>query len=64
MQPISSQQDYKNALIRIQILLDKGSQGVSCEEIHEITCLRRIASDYEKQHSDPTLRLDKILDSL
>jgi|GEM_PF-1992064 len=60
MQNILTQQDYKNVLNRIQFLLNKGSQGISSDEIHEITSLRQRASQFEREFYDITIH-DKSL---
>jgi len=44
--------EYKYALRKIELLLGKGSQGISAEEMHEVTLLRRAASEYEVKRYD------------
>ena len=52
MNAIENLTDYRKAILRINNLLNKGSQGVSPDEMTEIRILRQAASDYEKIRYD------------
>jgi len=52
MNAIESLTEYRKAILRINTLLNKGSQGISADEMSEIRLLRQAASDFEKIRYD------------
>jgi len=59
MSQITSVEDYRKVLLRINQLMNKGSQKISCEEMTEITTLRRMATNYEKMRYDYSQQVAK-----
>ncbi|SER49714.1 hypothetical protein SAMN04488023_11041 [Pedobacter rhizosphaerae] len=55
MNAITSIESYRRALLRINYLMNKGSQGISFYELSEITALRLAASEFEKIRYDHSL---------
>ncbi|WP_421940579.1 hypothetical protein [Pedobacter sp.] len=60
MNAIETLTDYRKAILRINTLLNKGSQGVSGDEMTEIRILRQAASDFEKIRYDHSENLGAI----
>ncbi|MGM9475548.1 hypothetical protein ACS5PU_03920 [Pedobacter sp. GSP4] len=52
MGAITNVEEYRKALLRVNQLMNKGSQGISNEEMSEITALRAMATNYEKVRYD------------
>ncbi|SDD12419.1 hypothetical protein [Pedobacter soli] len=55
MDAITTVEQYRKVLLRINMLMNKGSQRISCEEMSEIRILRAQASEYERVRYDFSL---------
>jgi len=55
MDAITTVEQYRKVLLRINLLMNKGTQRISCEEMSEIRILRARASEYERLRYDFSL---------
>ncbi|WP_426330053.1 hypothetical protein [Pedobacter sp. R-06] len=55
MDAIKTVEDYRKTLLRINTLMNKGSQTITYEEMSEIRELRALASNYEKVRYDHSI---------
>ncbi|TCD28621.1 hypothetical protein EZ456_04325 [Pedobacter psychrodurus] len=59
MDAIKTVEDYRKVLLRINTLMNKGSQAITYEEMSEIRELRSQASSYEKVRYDHTINSEE-----
>jgi cell fate (sporulation/competence/biofilm development) regulator YlbF (YheA/YmcA/DUF963 family) len=58
MDAVKTVEDYRKTLLRINTLMNKGSQAITYEEMSEIRELRAQASNYEKVRYDHSVNSD------